>query len=246
MPRLLTTGKAGRLFGVSHRTILNWIRSGRMKAYPLPGRRGDWRISAAECVRIMRQRNLPIPEHLLTDAARPLPAESETAPFLTTGQLGKLLGVSHRTALRWIKDGTVQASFLPGRGDSRIARDEYIRLLKEAGMPVPPEPEANTVPQKQTRHRGRKPRMLRKDSLTSGELAEQTGIGVRTVLRWIQQERLDAWRPPGRLGHYHIHIDECIRFLEENNIPVPDMLRLKQEQADRSAAPAEDHDSDLP
>jgi len=58
---------------------------------------------------------------------------------LTTGDFAELCGVDHRTVLRWIKQGRIQAFQLPGRGDHRIPRETCLAFLRQHGIPVPPE-----------------------------------------------------------------------------------------------------------
>jgi two-component system response regulator VicR len=57
--------------------------------------------------------------------------------MLTTGDLGKLCGVDHRTINRWVKEGYITAASLPGRGDYRIHAAEAVRFMDEHGIPVP-------------------------------------------------------------------------------------------------------------
>jgi len=59
-----------------------------------------------------------------------------------------------------------------------------------------------------------------KRSLSTGEFAKYFGVGHRTVLRWIKQGYLRAFQLPGR-GDNRIPIEEGVRFMRENNIPVP-------------------------
>lgn len=58
---------------------------------------------------------------------------------LTTGEVAKCCGVNHRTILRWIKAGMINAFQLPGRGDHRIPVAECVRFLKAHDIPVPEE-----------------------------------------------------------------------------------------------------------
>lgn len=56
---------------------------------------------------------------------------------LSTGEFAKFCGVGHRTVLRWIKVGYLDAFQLPGRGDNRIPVEECVRFMRENKMPVP-------------------------------------------------------------------------------------------------------------
>lgn len=55
-------------------------------------------------------------------------------------------------------------------------------------------------------------------ALTTGEAAKRCGISLRTVIRWIERGRLQAYRLPGR-GDYRITPMELQRFMHRNNIP---------------------------
>lgn len=56
---------------------------------------------------------------------------------LSTGEFAKYCGVGHRTVLRWIKVGYLDAFQLPGRGDNRIPVEECVRFMRENKIPVP-------------------------------------------------------------------------------------------------------------
>ncbi len=56
---------------------------------------------------------------------------------LTTSEAGEWCGVSFRTVLRWIERGQLKAHKLPGRGDHRIAVDDFQDFLTRHELPVP-------------------------------------------------------------------------------------------------------------
>lgn len=56
---------------------------------------------------------------------------------LTTGEVARHCGVNFRTVIRWIERGHLDAYKLPGRGDNRIPRAEFLRFLEQNRMPVP-------------------------------------------------------------------------------------------------------------
>ncbi|BFM17868.1 response regulator [Maricurvus nonylphenolicus] len=58
---------------------------------------------------------------------------------LTTGEAAKYCGVNFRTVIRWIERGKLKAYKLPGRGDHRIQREDFVAFLRENQMPVPNE-----------------------------------------------------------------------------------------------------------
>lgn len=62
-------------------------------------------------------------------------------------------------------------------------------------------------------------------TLTTGQIAKYCGVHYRTVLRWIESNRLSAFKLPGG-GHHRIKTDAFLHFLTENNMPVPKELCL--------------------
>ena len=62
------------------------------------------------------------------------------------------------------------------------------------------------------------------DVLTSGEAARLCGVSFRTVIRWIERGRLQAYKLPGR-GDHRVPLAELRRFMRENSIPEPAELQ---------------------
>ncbi|MCW9014138.1 MAG: response regulator [Gammaproteobacteria bacterium] len=67
--------------------------------------------------------------------------------ILTTGDVARYCNVNFRTVIRWIERGILNAYKLPGRGDNRISREDFIEFLQDNDMPVPAEfrPSENRV-----------------------------------------------------------------------------------------------------
>ena len=59
-----TTGEVATLCGVTLRTVINWIKAGRLEAYQLPGTRGDNRVPRAALVHFFEQNSIPKPPEL--------------------------------------------------------------------------------------------------------------------------------------------------------------------------------------
>jgi excisionase family DNA binding protein len=59
---------------------------------------------------------------------------------------------------------------------------------------------------------------------TTGEVAKYCSVHFRTVIRWIERGSLKAYKLPGR-GNNRIEEQEFLRFLKENNMPIPDDLQ---------------------
>lgn len=54
--------------------------------------------------------------------------------------------------------------------------------------------------------------------VTTSFIAEHCGVSTVTVLGWIEEKRLPAFRLPK--GHYRIYQDDFIEFMEKYNIPI--------------------------
>ena len=54
--------------------------------------------------------------------------------------------------------------------------------------------------------------------VTTSFIAEHCGVSTVTVLSWIDEERLIAFRLPK--GHYRVSRDDFIEFLIKNNLPI--------------------------
>ena len=59
---LLSTGEVARLSGYSPSAVLNWIRTGKLRAYSSPGHRH--RVDPKDLLRVMREHGMRIPEEL--------------------------------------------------------------------------------------------------------------------------------------------------------------------------------------
>lgn len=62
--------------------------------------------------------------------------------------------------------------------------------------------------------------------MSSGEIASYCNVHLRTVIRWIEQGYLKAYKLPGR-GNNRIHLTDFLDFLNEHEMPVPDELLVK-------------------
>jgi len=56
--------------------------------------------------------------------------------FLTTGEIAQYCQVTHRTVLKWITDGKIQAFRTPGN-HSRVNINDFISFLQYYKMPIP-------------------------------------------------------------------------------------------------------------
>ncbi len=61
---------------------------------------------------------------------------------------------------------------------------------------------------------------MKRQVLTTGEVADYCGVRVITVLGWIQKGLLKAYKLPGR-GDNRIEAEDFVAFLKANAMPVP-------------------------
>jgi excisionase family DNA binding protein len=64
--------------------------------------------------------------------------------------------------------------------------------------------------------------------LTTGEVADFCHVTYRTVLKWVEEGKLKAYRTPG--NHSRIDSNDFIEFLKKYNMPIPPEFREKQGQ----------------
>ena len=60
--------------------------------------------------------------------------------------------------------------------------------------------------------------MIRKDVLTTGQVAQICNVAPRTVTKWFDNGQLRGYRIPGSKDR-RIPLSELIRFMKEHNIP---------------------------
>jgi excisionase family DNA binding protein len=73
--RFLTTGEIARYCAVSHLTVTNWIRAGKLSASRTPG--GHNRIRREDLLRFFIQHNFPIPQELVEEGKQILVVDDE-------------------------------------------------------------------------------------------------------------------------------------------------------------------------
>lgn len=64
LKRFYTTGEVANFCGVTLRTVINWIKKGRIVAHQLPGTRGDNRIAYEDLIHFMMANAIPVPDEL--------------------------------------------------------------------------------------------------------------------------------------------------------------------------------------
>lgn len=67
---------------------------------------------------------------------------------------------------------------------------------------------------------------------SANQAAKALGVVNQTVINWIKDGHLKAFRTPG--NQYRIYEDDLIDFLKERNMRLPDFLADKEDSADSS------------
>ena len=75
--RFLTTGEIARYCAVSHLTVTNWIRAGKLFASRTPG--GHNRIRREDLLRFLIEHRFPVPQELVTEGKQILVVDDERA-----------------------------------------------------------------------------------------------------------------------------------------------------------------------
>ncbi len=63
------------------------------------------------------------------------------------------------------------------------------------------------------------------EMLTTGDIAKYCGVHYRTVLRWIKDGRLKAFRLPNG-GEHRVKVNDFLTFMQENELPIPEEFAL--------------------
>lgn len=65
-----------------------------------------------------------------------------------------------------------------------------------------------------------------KGTLSTSDVAKILGVAVGSVANWIDHSQLKAGRTPG--GHRRVVVSDLLAFLQERNLPIPEVLRPSQ------------------
>jgi excisionase family DNA binding protein len=73
------------------------------------------------------------------EASMAAPILETNKRMLSSGEVARFCGVHFRTVIRWIEKGSLKAHKLPGRGNNRIAEEDFLTFLKDNNLPIPTE-----------------------------------------------------------------------------------------------------------
>jgi excisionase family DNA binding protein len=109
----LTTGEVANYCGVNLKTVLRWIERGALKAYQLPGIRGDNRIELSNFLHFLKTNNLPIPQEFRSNKNRILIIDDEIEVTSAIQRLLRLRGFETQIANDGFKAGAMLKDFNP-------------------------------------------------------------------------------------------------------------------------------------
>lgn len=112
--RALTTGEIADWCSVNFRTVLRWIERGDLKAFKLPGDRGDNRVRVEDFLGFLTTHGMPIPQELQTTAKRLLLVEDNPADVRLFMAAIDGHGFDVKQTGNGFQAGALLGTFLPG------------------------------------------------------------------------------------------------------------------------------------
>ncbi len=109
----LTTGEIAKFCGVTLKTVLRWIERGELKAFKLPGARGDNRIELNDFLLFLKSNNLPIPQELKPGKKRVLIVDDEIEFAKSIQRTFRMKGYETKIASDGFSAGAILGSFKP-------------------------------------------------------------------------------------------------------------------------------------
>jgi len=117
----LSVVEAAKMLGVTSRSISRWFDTGRLRGY---------RASTNRVARIEHESLAKYLKSLGQEDKIP-PIKSGQKITYSTTQVAKLMEVSAKTVLRWVKARKLRAYFIPGTQERRIKLRSVVRFAKE-------------------------------------------------------------------------------------------------------------------
>lgn len=109
--RFLTTGEIARHCQVSHLTVSNWIRAGKLAASRTPG--GHYRVAREDFLRFLLAYKFPIPEQCEAEGKRVLVIDDDRSLAETIAQTLQEVGYQVRVAFDGYEAGVRMATLKP-------------------------------------------------------------------------------------------------------------------------------------
>jgi two-component system, OmpR family, response regulator VicR len=111
--KALTTGEIADWCGVNLRTVLRWIGRGELKAFRLPGPRGDNRILFGDFLEFLKNHQMPIPQGLGNSTPKLLLVEDNPADAKLFAKSLEGAGYDIRHASNGFQAGALLGTFSP-------------------------------------------------------------------------------------------------------------------------------------
>lgn len=70
--------------------------------------------------------------------------------------------------------------------------------------------------------------IVRRKSLSTGDIARYCQVTPATVVNWIKADKLEVYTTPG--GQYRMEVKSFVEFLEKNRFPIPEELQPSNER----------------
>jgi two-component system, OmpR family, response regulator VicR len=158
---VLTTGEIAKYCGVNFRTVIRWIKQGRLKAYQLPGR-GDNRVSLEDFLGFLKENNIPVPQEFRKFDRRILIVDDDESLARSIDRTLKRAGFETVIANDGFQAGSILETFTPtlmtldlqmpgirGQEVIRFVRSKetlkHIKILVVSAMPKPQLEEARKI-----------------------------------------------------------------------------------------------------
>ncbi len=110
-PHTLTTGRIAKHCRVNYRTVLRWIKAGRLAAHQLPG--GDHRVEIDDFLNFLRTNDLPIPLEFMQQTKRVLIVDDDPGMANSIGRVLRRAGYETLHAPNGFQAGAMLSSFAP-------------------------------------------------------------------------------------------------------------------------------------
>lgn len=108
----LTTGQIAGYCRVHYRTVLRWIKAGRLAAHQLPGR-GDHRVEVPDFLDFLSENRLPIPIEFINTSKRILVVDDDPAMAASVQRVLKRAGYETKIAPNGFQAGAMLGYFQP-------------------------------------------------------------------------------------------------------------------------------------
>lgn len=110
--RTLTTGQIADYCRVNYRTVIRWIKAGRMPAHQLPGR-GDHRVEIRDFLQFLNDNQLPIPIEFLNQSHRVMIVDDDPAMAGSIQRVLRREGYETVIAPNGFQAGALLSTFTP-------------------------------------------------------------------------------------------------------------------------------------